>query len=66
MSCLNSFLFRKLKGAEFLFDGFTGFTPIQVNVLRELLVIADRISVTVTMDEREDAFRRENLISFSL
>ena len=57
MSCLNSFLFtEKLKGAEFLFDGFTGFTPIQVNVLRELLVIADRISVTVTMDEREDAF----------
>ena len=47
---------EKLKGAEFLFDGFTGFTPIQVNVLRELLVIADRISVTVTMDEREDAF----------
>ena len=34
---------EKLKGAEFLFDGFTGFTPIQVNVLRELLVIADRI-----------------------
>lgn len=25
-------------------------------MLRELLVIADRISVTVTMDEREDAF----------
>ena len=25
---------EKLKGAEFLFDGFTGFTPIQVNVLR--------------------------------
>ena len=39
---------EKLKGAEFLFDGFTGFTPIQVNVLRELLVIADRISVTDT------------------
>ena len=55
---------EKLKGAEFLFDGFTGFTPIQVNVLRELLVIADRISVTVTMDERRMLFLRENLISF--
>ena len=40
---------EKLKGAEFLFDGFTGFTPIQVNVLRELLVIADRISVSETI-----------------
>ncbi|MCQ5300188.1 hypothetical protein NE644_22600, partial [Blautia wexlerae] len=47
---------EKLKGAEFLFAGITGFTPIQVYVRRELLVIADRISVTVTMDDREDAF----------
>ena len=47
---------RKLKGAEFVFDGFTGFTPIQINVIRELLIIARKISVTVTMDEREDAF----------
>ena len=47
---------KKLKGAELLFDGFTGFTPIQVNVIRELLAIADRVCVTVTMDEREDAF----------
>ena len=47
---------RKLKGAEFLFDGFTGFTPIQVNVIRELLIISDRVCVTVTMDEKENAF----------
>lgn len=45
-----------MKGAEFVFDGFTGFTPIQINVIRELLIIARKISVTVTMDEREDAF----------
>lgn len=47
---------QKLKNAEFIFDGFTGFTPIQINVIRELLVIADKISVTVTMDVRENAF----------
>ena len=47
---------EKLKGAELLFDGFTGFTPIQVNVIRELLLLADRVCVTVTMDEREDVF----------
>ena len=47
---------QKLKGAEILFDGFTGFTPIQINVIRELLVISSRVCVTVTMDEKEDAF----------
>ena len=47
---------EKLKGAEFLFDGFTGFTPIQVNVIRELLIISDKVCVTVTMDEKENAF----------
>lgn len=47
---------QKLKGAELVFDGFTGFTPIQINVIRELLVITDKISVTVTMDARENAF----------
>ena len=47
---------QKLKGAEILFDGFTGFTPIQINVIRELLVISSRVCVTVTMDERENAF----------
>ena len=44
---------QKLKGAEVLFDGFTGFTPIQVKVIKELLVITQRVSVTVTMDTRE-------------
>lgn len=47
---------EKLKGAEFLFDGFTGFTPIQMNVIRELLIISDKVCVTVTMDEKENAF----------
>ncbi len=47
---------KKLKDAEILFDGFTGFTPIQINVIRELLEITDKISVTVTMDEHENAF----------
>ena len=45
---------EKLKGSVMLFDGFTGFTPIQVNVIRELLVICSRVMVTVTMDSREN------------
>ena len=46
---------RKLKGAEIVFDGFTGFTPIQINVIRELLVITQKVMVTVTMREGENA-----------
>lgn len=46
----------KLKDSEMLFDGFTGFTPVQVNVIRELLLLAGKISVTVTMDASENAF----------
>lgn len=49
-------LSEKLKGSTILFDGFTGFTPIQINVVRELLVICRKVSVTVTMDAGEEAF----------
>ena len=47
---------EKIKGAEILFDGFTGFTPIQINVIRELLLLTRKVSVTVTMDEKEDIY----------
>ena len=47
---------EKIRGSEMLFDGFTGFTPIQMNVIRELLILTDKISVTVTMDAAENAF----------
>lgn len=46
----------KLKDSVLLLDGFTGFTPIQNKVLRELLVICQKIYVTVTLDERENPF----------
>ena len=41
---------QKLKGSVILLDGFTGFTPIQVKVVRALLETAAEVSVTVTMD----------------
>lgn len=47
---------EKIRGSEMLFDGFTGFTPIQINVIRELLILTEKISVTVTMDASENAF----------
>lgn len=46
----------KLRDSVLLFDGFTGFTPIQMNVIRELLLIAEQVRVTVTMDVRENPF----------
>ncbi|MDO5134904.1 MAG: PD-(D/E)XK nuclease family protein [Eubacteriales bacterium] len=44
---------EKVRGSVLLLDGFTGFTPIQVNVLRELLLLCRRVLVTVTMDAGE-------------
>ena len=42
-----------LRRSTLAFDGFTGFTPSQMNVLRELLALCPRIWVTVTIDARE-------------
>ena len=46
-------LSKKLKGSVILLDGFTGFTPVQMNVLRELLHVCRDMMVTVTMDAEE-------------
>ncbi len=44
----------KLKDSTIVFDGFTGFTPIQKNLMRKLLGIAKKIRVTITIDPREN------------
>ena len=45
-----------LKDSVIVLDGFTGFTPIQSKLLRELLRVCERMVVTVTMDRRENPF----------
>lgn len=45
-----------LPGAVLVFDGFTGFTPIQNKVLLRLMELVQDIYVTVTLDEREDPY----------
>ena len=45
-----------LKNSVVALDGFTGFTPVQVRLLGELLKVCRQVIVTVEMDEREDAF----------
>lgn len=44
-----------IKRSEIIFDGFTGFTPIQYKLLRILLSTCKDIKVSVTIDARERA-----------
>ena len=45
-----------LRDSVIVFDEFTGFTPIQNRLMRELLPLAEQILVSVTMDIREDFY----------
>ena len=47
---------KLLKNSVLALDGFTGFTPIQNNLLAELMKLVSDIYVTVTIDPKEDAF----------
>lgn len=45
-----------LKNSTVVLDGFTGFTPVQNRLLRELMRQCQKVIVTVLMDDREDPF----------
>lgn len=45
-----------LKDSVVVLDGFTGFTPVQVRLLGELMGVCEKVVVTVLMDEREDPY----------
>ncbi|MFQ9152678.1 MAG: hypothetical protein ACLR6B_15540 [Blautia sp.] len=45
---------RLLSGCTIALDGYTGFTPIQLALLKKLLPLAKKIQVTVTVDPRTD------------
>ena len=47
---------RLLRGAVFVFDGYTGFTPVQQKLLRQLLYLAKDVYVTVTMDTKDGLY----------
>lgn len=47
---------RVVKNSVIVFDGFTGFTPVQNKVIQELMVQARQVIVTVTMDTRENPY----------
>ena len=46
-----------LKNSTVALDGFTGFTPVQLRLLGELLTHCREVLVTVTIDKRENPFR---------
>lgn len=46
-----------IKNSVIVFDGFTGFTPIQNLLIKKLLVLAKDVYVTVTIDAKEDPYR---------
>ena len=50
-----------LKGCVVALDGFTGFTPIQNKLLRELMQTAEKIYVTVTLDAWEDPMKKVSM-----
>ena len=57
-----SFLCKRLSKSELVrdsvivFDGFTGFTPIQYRVIEELLTIAGEVIVSLEMDDETDPY----------
>lgn len=42
---------KMLREGVFYFDGFTGFTPVQMKFLRELLKVSGQVNISITMDE---------------
>ncbi len=45
-----------IKKSVIVFDGFTGFTPIQYRVIRQLLDTSKEVIVSVTIDPKEDPY----------
>ncbi len=47
---------KLIENSVIVFDGFTGFTPIQNKVILELMKFADEVIVTIIIDGSEDPF----------
>lgn len=55
--CRSLHMSRLIPGSVIVFDGFTGFTPIQNRVIQELMRLAAEVVVTVTLGAGEDPYR---------
>lgn len=45
-----------LKNSTVVLDGFTGFTPVQNRLLKELMMHCRKVMITATIDERENPY----------
>lgn len=50
-----------LRESVLVFDEFTGFTPVQNRLMRELLPLASKVMVSVTIDIREDFYHSRGI-----
>lgn len=48
---------KLIPGSVIAFDGFTGFTPIQYQVIEELLVLAEQVKVSILLDANENPYK---------
>lgn len=48
---------RIIRDSIVVFDGFTGFTPIQYRLIQELLRLTERVIISITIDIRENPFK---------
>ena len=48
-----------VKNSVVVFDGFTGFTPIQNNVIQEIMRLSEETIVSLTLGEGEDPYERD-------
>ena len=48
---------KLLKDCVICLDGFTGFTPVQYRLIRELMKVCSDMYLTVNMDEKQSVFR---------
>ena len=46
-----------IKDSVVVFDGFTGFTPVQNRVIRELMVLCKQVCITVIIDPAENPYQ---------
>lgn len=46
-----------IRDSVVIFDGFTGFTPIQYRLIQELMGLTERVIVSITIDIRENPFQ---------
>ena len=49
-----------IQGSTIILDGFTGFTPLQYKVIQELLLLAESVTVPVTIDPSEDPLQKSD------